>query len=178
MASEIEPTMDTDDDAEGLDVDGDWADARAAAGLEIGWVSVRQGHGGHEISAEVSPYVLLYSGFLLGPAASLLVALILLARRFEARAALFSVGVCGAAWGVIQAATFGLAGQWTTVELQILRTVGNFLVGVTLLAFLRKYTAVPFGHDRQTLINTVVIGVLMVIGYASMSPETLVWLGR
>jgi hypothetical protein len=174
----LEPKDDAADEDVELDLEGEWADAREAAGLEVGWVSLREGQADQKISAEVSPYVLLYSGFLLGPAATLVVAMILLAKRFEARAAVFSIGVCGAAWSVIQAATFGLAGEWSAVELQVLRTGGNFMVGVLLLWFLRKYTAAPFGHDRQTLINTVVVGVLMVVGYASFSPETLVWLGR
>jgi hypothetical protein len=177
MTSEFKPNEDADDEGE-LDLEGEWAQAREAAGLEVGWVTLRGGEADKRIYAEISPYVLLYSGFLLGPAATFVVSLIVLARRFEARAAIFSLGVCGAAWGAIQAATFGLAGQWTATELQILRTGGNLVVGILLLWFLKSHTAAPFRHDRQTSINTVVIAVLLVVCYASVSPETLVWMGR
>ncbi|QDG50072.1 hypothetical protein FIV42_04770 [Persicimonas caeni] len=165
----------------GLDIDREWSEARKAAERDAMRRFMRQ-HTAKERQkaafAEVSPYVLLYSGFLLGPAATFGVAFLLIARNFEARAAIFALGLCGTVWGLIQAATFGLAGQWSTVELQILRTGANFLLGVLLLWFLAKQTDVPLAHDRQTVVNTVVLGLLLVLGYSFASPDLLVWLGR
>lgn len=164
-----------DDD---LDLEREWAEARQAAGLDAGPRSMRQAASSAVRAAEFSPYALLYTGFLLGPAATLVVTLLLIARHFELRAVVFAVGVCGVAWSGIQAATFGLAGQWSVVELQMLRTGVNFAGGLLLLWFLAKQTDVPMGHDRQTIMNTIVLVLLLVLGYTFLTPDVLIWLGR
>lgn len=156
----------------------EWADARRAAGMAPEPEAGRSSKVPEESLAEVSPLTLLYTGFFLGPPTTFAVTLLLLGRKLRPRALIFALGVCGAAWCVIQAANFGLAGDWSVVELQMLRTGANFTVGLLLLWFLRVYTEAPFGHDRQTLINTVVLGALLVVGYVLLPDVALVWLGR
>lgn len=161
-----------------LSFEREWADARRAAGMDPDPETRRRSKVPEEPLAEVSPLTLLYTGFLLGPPATFAVTLTLLGRKLRLRALIFALGACGAVWCVIQAATFGLAGGWSVVELQMLRTGANFAAGLLLLWFLRVHTEAAFGHDRQTLINTVVLGALLVVGYVLLPDEALVWLGR
>ncbi len=164
-------TSTTDDE---WDFEREWARARAATERD----QRRRGRRREDEPAEISPYVLLYTGFLLGPPASWLAVLILMGRRFRARVAVFALGICGAAWVTSQAAVAGLAGHWSGVALQMLRTSNNFLVGLVLLWFLRRDASVTFVHDRQTYINTVIFGLLLVVLYASLPHAVLIWLGR
>lgn len=166
--------------ADDFDLEREWAEARRAAGLDESAAAsdsrARDTDG--EGLAEISPFVLLYTGFMLGPPATFLGVIILLGRRFELRTAAFALGICGAAWAIMQAATFGLAGDWSAMGLQVLRTGGNFAVGLVLLWFLARKTPVAFGHDRQTVVNTVVFVLLLVAAYSFLPQTVLVWLGR
>ncbi|MFP4598634.1 MAG: hypothetical protein ACLFVJ_10310 [Persicimonas sp.] len=173
--SKSQASMDGDDH---LAFEREWADARRAAGMDPERAGGRGSKVPDEPLAEVSPLTLLYTGFLLGPPTTFAVTLLLVGRKLRLRTLIFVLGVCGAAWCVIQAATFGLAGDWTVVELQMLRTGANFTGGLLLIWFLRVHTEAPFGHDRQTLINTAVLGALLVVGYVLLPDTALMWLGR
>lgn len=161
-----------------FDLDEEWSRARQAAGLDAEAQSSARGEQLAEPLAEVSPLTLVYTGFFLGPPATLVIGLLLIGRGLNLRAAAFALGTCGAGWCLIQAATFGLAGDWSVVELQVLRTAANFAMGLALIWFLRRHTRAAFGHDRQTLINTLVLGGVMVAVMLLLPDTTLVWLGR
>jgi hypothetical protein len=161
-----------------FDLDAEWSRAREAAGLDAEAQSSARGEQLAEPLAEVSPLTLVYTGFFLGPPATLLVSILLMGRGLTLRSAAFALGVCGAGWCLIQAATFGLAGDWSVVELQVLRTAANFAMGLALIWYLRRHTDAAFGHDRQTLINTLVLGGVMVAVNLLLAESTLVWLGR
>lgn len=160
------------------DFEREWAEAREAAVRDGQPVVVGVAQAGEAEPADLSPYVLLYTGFLLGPPASLLSVLLLMGRGFRLRVAAFALGICGATWVTSQAATLGLIGHWPGVALQMLRTGDNFLAGLVLLWFLRREASVPFVHDRQTYMNTLIFAVLLVVLYVSLPHKVLLWLGR
>lgn len=150
------------------DFDAEWEQARAATRAE-------QRSPPH---AEISPYSMLYTGFLLGPPASLLALIMLLGRQLRLRSLLFGLGVCGTGWSILQAASFSLYPDWSPTAIQGLRTGINFCVGLVLLGFCLRNRSVLVVHDRQTLLNSVVFLLLLFLARASLSAEALWWLGR
>lgn len=157
------------------DLDAEWAQARAQTERADAKLAATQPE---PPPAEISVYALLYTGFLLGPAASLLGVLILMGRRFRLRTVIFALGVCGASWCIAQGVTFGLRSSWTPATLQMLRTLLNFGAGVILLGFIRAKTDIYLLHDRKVWLNTGVFFLLLFLISLSLSPELLFWLGR
>jgi hypothetical protein len=150
-------------DDQDWDFEGEWEQARAASRGE---------------NAEISPYSLLYTGFFLGPAATFLAMIVVMGRRFDVRAALFTLGICGAAWSIAQGTTFGLHAQWSPLALQAVRTCINFVAGLLLLWFALRKGHIAFAHDRRTLVNTGIFLMLLIAVFSATSAETLFWLGR
>ena len=161
-----------------LNLDKEWAEARAAAGLP----EKRSGEQDHDAEVrkpvDVSPFTLLFSGFLLGPIATFLLALYFGGRTTKLRDVAIYVGICGAAWSVAQAVTFWIAGSWPTAYVQMSRSAINLAAGVTLLWTLWKKPGVSFLHDRQSLVHTAVLIFVMIVAYLGLPPEIRVWLGR
>lgn len=156
---------DTEDD---WDFDGEWEQARAATRAAERPMP----------RAEISPYSLLYTGFLLGPLASLLALVILLGRQLKPRALLFALGVCGSGWSILQAASFALYPDWSPAAIQSLRTIVNFCVGVVLLGFCLRNRNILVVHDRPTLLNSGAFVLVLILVVTSLPDDTLWWLGR
>lgn len=161
-----------------LDLDAEWAAARAATPGAPPLRTERQAHVRARPPAEISAYALLYTGFLLGPAASLLGVLILMGRRFGLRTFVFALGVCGASWCVAQGATLGLRASWSAEALLALRTLLNFGTGVVLLGFVKARTDLNLVHNRKVWLNTGVFFLILLLVSSSLSPTLLFWLGR
>lgn len=157
----------------GWSVEREWAEARVAAGM-----GARPGGDAVETPAEISPFLLLYSGFLVGPVATLLLALAVGARQLRLRHVAAVVGIAGAGWCFIQGLTMVLAGAWPEMHLQFLRTAINFGVGLALLVYLWRGVGVSMAHDRQTLVSSLVVAGLLVIAFNLLPDAALVWGGR
>ncbi|MGM0555085.1 MAG: hypothetical protein ACQEVA_01790 [Myxococcota bacterium] len=160
-----------------LDLEQEWAEARAAAGLPADR-SERADKGTVDEPVDVSPFTLLYSGFFLGPAATLLLSLYFLGSRTSTRDVVLLTGICGAAWSVAQAGAFLLAGEIPTAYVQMIRSGANFAAGAAALWVLWRRPGVSFLHDRQSLIQTAVLGFLLVAAFLAIPDEVRIWLGR
>jgi hypothetical protein len=160
-----------------LDVEQEWAEARAAAGLPADR-SERGDKRSVDVPVDVSPFTLLYSGFFLGPAATLLLSFYFLGNRTSARDVALLTGICGAAWSLAQAAAFMLGGEIPTAYVQMIRSGANFAAGAATLWVLWKRPGVSFLHDRQSLIQTAVLGFLLVAAFLAIPEDVQIWLGR
>lgn len=167
-----------EDTSQPWDLDAEWEAARAATEQGRNDASSSPPENGAQSPAEISVYALLYTGFLLGPPASLLAVIILMGRRFRVRTFAFALGVCGASWCAAQGATLGLRASWTPEALQMLRTLLNFGTGVILLGFAMTRTEIVVVHNRKIWLNTAGFFLLLLIISFSLAPETLYWLGR
>jgi hypothetical protein len=160
-----------------FDLEQEWAEARAAAGLPADR-SQRGETGDVDKPVDVSPFTLLYSGFFLGPAATLLLSLYFLGKRTSTRDVVLLTGICGAAWSVAQAGAFLFGGEMPTAYVQMIRSGANFAAGAAALWVLWKRPGVSFLHDRQSIIQTAVLGFLLVAAFLAIPDEVRVWLGR
>lgn len=166
-----------EDERADFDVEREWAQARAAAGLSSG----KGSDGGRrdvEMPVDVSPFSLLYSGFFLGPGATLALGLYLIGRRLKARDVALLVGVCGLAWSLAQGLTFLTAGEVPPAYVQMVRSGVNFAAGGAVLWWLWRRPGVSFLHDRQSMMQTAVLGFLFVSAFMAMPQELQFWLGR
>ena len=161
-----------------LDLDQEWAEARAAAGLPEKHSETRHHNEEVQKPVDISPFTLLFSGFLLGPISTFLLALYFGGRSTKLRDAAIYVGVCGAAWSLAQAVTFWIAGSWPTAYVQMSRSAINLAAGVLVLWSLWKKPGVSFLHDRQSLVHTAVLIFVMIVAYLGLPAEIRVWLGR
>ncbi|MFU8804558.1 MAG: hypothetical protein ACNA8W_12165 [Bradymonadaceae bacterium] len=150
-------------------LDQEWSDAQRKA----------QRDQDESIEAAFSPYLLLYTGFFLGPFVTFLVTLIVVHRRPRLRNVLFLLGVSGATWSVLQGLTWHLHSSWSLFALQAMRTSFNLGLGLFCILAVRSWYGRSLVHSRQTIFNTVILAALMVVIFmSSMSSPVLVWLGR
>ena len=177
-----EPSRDAPDgerpEEDDWDLDAEWAAARAATPSAPAARADRHAHMRARAPAEISAYALLYTGFLLGPLASLLGVVILMGRHFRLRIFIFALGICGASWCVAQGATLGLRASWSPEALIALRTLLNFSTGVILLGFVAARTDIYRVHNRKVWLNTGVFFLILLLVSTSLSPTFLFWLGR
>lgn len=160
-----------------LNVEQEWAEARAAAGLPADRAE-RDEKRSVNTPVDVSPFTLLYSGFFLGPAATLLLSIYFLGKRTSTRDVVMLAGICGAAWSLAQAAAFMFGGEIPTAYVQMIRSGANFAAGAAALWLLWKRPGVSFLHDRQSLIQTAVLGFLLVAAFLAIPDDMRIWLGR
>lgn len=169
--------MQEESDNQELDLEQEWAEARAAAGLPSDR-SQRNDQSAVDRPVDVSPFILLFSGFFLGPAATLLLAVYFLGERTSLRDIVLLTGICGAAWSLAQAAGFFLGGEIPTAYVQMVRSGVNFAAGSAALWLLWKRPGVSFLHDRQSILQTAVLGFLLVAAFLAIPDEVRIWLGR
>lgn len=171
--ADIEPDGE-ESDGQSLAIEETWAEARREAGLdpdEIGTVPPdRPGF--------VSPYLVLYAGFFLGPAVALASSLAVAPRRLTVRRVSVMVGICGAAWCAIQGVTGALAGNWGHLGLQMVRSGMNFTGSALLLLFWRREFPASFLHDRRSIATSVGLGTILLIAFVLLPPEILAYIGR
>lgn len=150
-------------------LDQEWYEARRLA----------QGSQQPGVEASFSPYLLLYSGFLLGPAATWVLTFLIVPRKPRLRQILLVLGLAGATWSILQGLTWQLNQSWSFFALQSMRTGFNLALGLVCILVLNSWHEEKILHTRQTLINTLVLGGLMIVTFVTwMSSPVLVWMGR
>jgi hypothetical protein len=167
-------SSETEASEESLELDETWAEARREAGLdpdEIGVVEQKQ-------PGLVSPYLVLYAGFFLGPGAAFLSSLAVAPRRLTVRRVSVMLGICGACWCAIQGATGALADGWGNLGLQMMRSGLNFVGSGLLLLFWRREFPSGFLHDRMSIARSFGIGTVLLIAFVWLPPDVLAYIGR
>lgn len=171
------PDASSDADAE-WDLDREWAEARVRAG-HAPYAYDPSGETPSPIAAIVSPFLLLYSGFFMGPWATFAVALLALSQRPTLRFVAFAASLCAAIWLLIQGVTMWLIEGWTLAQIQALRSAINFVLGVVMLFVVRGWTRGRLVHTRQTLTNTAALAALLIATYIGWRTSVVpTWLGR
>lgn len=155
-------------------LDQEWSEARRKAQR-----SQDMGDHGTGLEASFSPYLLLYSGFLLGPGATWVLTFLIIPRKPALRQVLLILGLAGATWSILQGLTWQLHQSWSLFALQSMRAGFNLVLGLVCILILKSWHEERILHTRQTLINTLVLGGLMILAFVTwMSSPLLVWLGR
>lgn len=170
------PSGEVSPDTGPLEVDRHWEEAREAAGLDpgkIGFVEPEAGPG-----PLLSPYLILYAGFFLGPAFAFASSLLVAPRGLTIRRTSVMLGICGAAWCALQGATLVLAPAWSDLGLQVLRSVVNFSASALLVLFWRRESPSRFVHDRRAVVQSVAAGVVLLALFSVVPTEFLAYLGR
>jgi hypothetical protein len=160
-------------EGEDLDIDGEWKDARQAAGLDPDAQGMPVGD-----PPFLSPYLILYAGFFLGPPAAMGAAMAVAPRALSVRRLAFMVGICGAAWCVIQGATFTLAPSWSELGIQLLRSGLNFAASTTLVLFWWRESPGRFIHNRRIIEYSIIAGLGLLAVFATVPTEFLAYTGR
>jgi hypothetical protein len=172
------PSASVHEDEASWDLDREWADARTRAGLSPDF-EVRREEGPRPVAATVSPFLLLYSGFFLGPWATMLVALAALSQRPTARFVVLVLSLCAAFWLMIQGITLYLFSSWPLLHLQILRAGLNLTLGAMLIFAVRASAPRPIVHTPRALQRTAAVSALILLTYYLWrSSAVLAWLGR
>lgn len=149
-----------------------WAEARIEAG-----------HSGDPFDYptqgyEFAPILLLYVGLFLGPVAPVIFTLLLLKRRTPLRGILVIASVAVAAWLLLQGATWVFQEDWSTFQLQFVRSVCNFGVGIAAYLIVRTETKDSHAMTKGTLFNTAVALTLVVAAGFTIPSAWLMVLGR
>lgn len=174
------------EESEELDIEGEWAAAREAAGLEddaAGEASVEAQSGGEGRRERVpapylSPFTCLYAGFALGPAATLVIALLVSPKRLTWRRAAIFFALSGMTWTIVQAIThqgMGLTGSWTS--LRLVRASANFVGGVAALLVWRFEDATTFLTHRDVILRSLGAVALLMAGFFALPSWVLLLLG-
>lgn len=159
---------------EALELEETWAEARREAGLDPDEIGVVP----QDEPGLVSPYLVLYAGFFLGPGAALLSSLSVAPPRLSVRRVSVMLGICGAFWCAIQGVTGALAGGWSNLSLQMIRSGLNFVGSGMLLLFWRRESPSVFLHDRNSIAISFGIGTVLLIAFVLLPPELLAYIGR
>ncbi|GEM_PF-6226116 len=125
----------------------------------------------------LSPYLLLQSGFLVGPLATLVGAVLVAPRRLTTRRGVVLVAIAAAGWCAVQGATVIFGGQLGDTTLRMMRAGLNFGVGLAALIFWRSEDRSVFWHDRQVWIRTLGAAALMLAVSLALSTKILITLG-
>jgi hypothetical protein len=170
---------DEPDGGEELDIDRQWNDARANAGLDP-LPETRRDTGQPGAGALLSPYLVLYAGFFLGPAGAFVSSLGVGPRDLSVRRVAVMFGICGAIWCGIQGTTAVLAAgpALSDVGLQAVRSGFNFAGAVLLILFWRRELPGRFRHSRRAVKSSVVVGLVMLVLFVSLPTSVLGVLGR
>ncbi len=164
---------------EPLEIEREWARAREEAGL-----SPRPGspeHGGNDRprgGALLSPYLVLYAGFFLGPLAALGSSLMVGPRDLTVRRVAVMFGICGAVWCGMQGGTVMLASSWSDVALQAVRSGFNFAGAVALMLFWRREVPGRFRHGRKAVVYSILVGLGLLTCFVLLPTSVLGVLGR
>ena len=159
------------------DLDAEWAQMRVEAGLppEPDFIAGQRPIPAFE--ATMAPMFLLYTGFFLGPAVTLLVAFLLLTRKPTLRQVALMASAAATAWLLIQGLTLFATGLDPLV-LRVARSICNLGLGAFFLVYVRAITPGLLVITRHSLAQTLGASVLVIALYAFLTPEMLMWMGR
>ena len=164
---------------EGLEIEREWSEARAARRMEpsapgaAGEAAALAGPG-----ALLSPYLILYAGFFLGPASAFASSLFVGPRDLSVRRISFMLGICGAAWCAIQGMTVLAAPFWSDTGVQMLRSSFNFSGSALLVIFWRSESPGRFAHSRRAIVASILVGCVLLAFFAFLPGSALLFLGR
>ena len=159
------------------DLDTEWAEMRVEAGLppEPDFLAGQRPTPAFE--ATMTPMILLYTGFFLGPVITLVVALLLLIHRPSLRQIALMASVAATAWLLIQGITLFVGGL-EPLTLRVVRSVCNLGLGTFFLVYIRAITPGLLVVTRHSLVQTLGASVLVLALYAFLTPGALLWMGR
>lgn len=172
---------DESDGGEQLDIDEQWNEARANAGLDPLPEARRDGtEAGPSGGAVLSPYLVLYAGFFLGPAGAFVSSLGVGPRDLSVRRIAVMFGICGAIWCGLQGTTAVLASgsALSDIGLQAVRSGFNFAGAVLIILFWRRELPGRFRHSRRAVGSSVVAGLALLVLFVSLPTSVLGVLGR
>ena len=161
------------EEGEGFDIDGEWKEARQAAGLDPDTQGMPLGD-----PPFLSPYLILYAGFFLGPGAAMAAAMAVAPGDLTIRRVAFMFGICGAAWCVIQGTTLTLAPTWSEVGIQLVRSGLNFAASTSLVLFWWRESPGRFIHNRRITEYSIIAGLGLLAVFAIVPTEFLAYTGR
>jgi hypothetical protein len=162
-----------------FDIEEEWEEARRSA-REDGPKPVVKGPGLRKTETSkpyLSPYLLLQTGFLVGPLATLVGAVLVAPRRVTWRRGVVLVAIAAAGWCAVQGATAVFGAQLGDTSLRMMRAGLNFLVGLAAMIFWRSEDRSVFVHDRHVWIRTLGAAALMLAVSLALSTKVLITLG-
>lgn len=177
------PSGAADDENPGgdLDIDRQWNEARANAGLDpLPETRPDEADRQSASGALLSPYLVLYAGFFLGPAGAFVSSLGVGPRDLTVRRIAVMFGISGAIWCSLQGTTAVLATgpALSDVGLQAVRSGFNFAGAVLLILFWRRELPGRFRHSRRAVGSSVVAGLVLLVLFVSLPTSVLGVLGR
>jgi hypothetical protein len=153
--------------------------------FEASWTAARRRAGipdaakpGPSKELNILPIVVAYTGLFFGPLGTLLVALHVTRWRPSPRMLFALIGAAGTVLLLNYAVTLGFGAKWTPFELQLMRSILNFIFAGTTYVLLKRQLRETHVASRGTIHRTLATVVVLVALYFAIGPNTLILLGR
>ena len=154
------------------DFEASWTAARRRAGMP------EPAKPGPSKELHILPIIVVYAGLFLGPIGTLLVALHVTQWRPSPRILFALVGAAGTVLLLAYAVIMGFGTRWTPFELQLVRSILNFIFGGTTYVLLKRQLRETHVASRGTIHRTLATVVVLVALYFTIGSNTLIALGR
>jgi len=165
--------MKQEDDFENQeDFEASWTAARRRAGIPDA------AKPGPSKELNILPILVAHSGLFFGPIGTLLVSLHVKRWRPSPRMLFALLGAAGTVLLLTWAITFGFGSKWTPFELQLVRSILNFIFAGTTYVMLKRELRETHVASRGTIHRTLATIVVLVALYFAIGPNTLILLGR
>lgn len=154
------------------DFEASWTAARRRAGMPD------PGKPGPSKELNILPIIIAYTGLFFGPIGTLLVTLHVNRWRPSPRMLFALVGGAGTVLLLAYAITLAFGTKWTSFEIQLVRSMLNFMFAGTTYIILKRQLRETHVASRGTIHRTLATVVVLVALYFAIGPTTLIALGR
>lgn len=154
------------------DFEASWTAARRRAGMP------EPAKPGPSKELHILPILIAYTGLFFGPIGTLLVALHTTRWRPTPRMLFALIGAAGTVLLAAYAMTIALGARTSPFEIQLARSVLNFVFSGTTYVVLKRQFRETHVASRGTIHRTLATVVVLVALYFAIGPNTLIALGR